>query len=275
MAMNKRLLATDEQDAYFLKEMSGRVLWLTLNTPRKGNALSLGALKALKEALQDAYADKAVKVIVIANEGKIFCAGHDLQEMFDGDGPEEKRRAQREILESCTEMMMAIVHGDKPVIASVRGIAAAGGAQVVATCDLALATDTARFCTPGVNLGGFCTTPLIGVGRNMHRKHAMELALTGDMFDADEAARFGLINYAVPEDELQAKTEALAQKIATKSSEAIQQGKKAFYQQIDMPIEEAYRFGLEKMIEANVTEDARRGVKAFFEKQKPVWQDEE
>ncbi len=263
------------ESPYFFKEMSGRVLWLTFSQPQKGNALSLGAIAALKQALGEAYADKRVKVIILANEGKIFCAGHDLKEMSAGDGVKENRAAQREIFDRCTEMMMAILHGDKPVIACIQGVATAGGAQLVATCDLAVAAKTARFCTPGVSLGGFCTTPLIGVGRNMHRKHAMEMALTGDMFDAEDAVRFGLINRAVPDNQLREQTEALAQKIAAKSSEAIRLGKKAFYQQMDMPIEQAYLFGIDKMIEVNTGEDARRGIKAFFTKQKPVWQDEE
>jgi len=264
-----------EESPYFLKEMSGRVLWLTLNQPRKGNALSIGAIDALTEALEKAYADRTVKVIVLANEGKIFCAGHDLKEMSAGGGVEENRAMQRDIFDRCTKMMMTILHGDKPVIACVQGIATAGGAQLVATCDLAVAAKSATFCTPGVNLGGFCTTPLIAVGRTMHRKHAMEMALTGDLFGADDAVRFGLINQAVPDNELRERTEEMAQKIAEKSSEAIRLGKKAFYQQMDMPVEQAYAFGIGKMIEVNTTEDARRGIKAFFDKQKPVWRDEE
>ncbi len=255
--------------------MSGRVLWLTMNRPDKGNVLSLAAIAELKQALLDAYANKTAKVIILASEGKIFCAGHDLKEMTSGSTSEEVSDIQRQIFEKCSDMMLTIQHGDKPVIACIEGIATAGGCQLVAACDLALAADSATFCTPGVNLGGFCTTPLINIGRNMHRKHAMEMALTGDMFGAEDAARFGLINRAVPEADLHLQTEALAQKIAQKSSEGIRQGKKAFYQQIDMPLEQAYSFGIDKMIDANSTQDARHGIKASFNKEKPRWQDEE
>lgn len=266
---------TGSNEIYLKKEMSGRVLWLTMSRAQKGNALSLASIDHLNEALKTAYDDRRVKVIVLAAEGKIFCAGHDIYEMSSGKGVEQTRADQREILIRCRDMMITIMHGDKPVIACVQGVATAGGAQLVASCDLAIASDTATFCTPGVNLGAFCTTPLIGVGRNMHRKHAMEMALTGDMFSADDAARFGLVNRVVSPGKLHEETEALAQRIATRSSEGIRHGKKAFYRQIDMPLEEAYVFGIEYMIAACSTEDARRGFHAIQTKTTPVWQDEE
>ena len=257
------------------QEMSGRVLWITMCRPDKGNALSIEAMKALSAAIDDAYDDGRVKVIVLAAEGKIYCAGHDVYEMVSDKATEQIRTDQLKILESCKSLMLKIMHGDKPVIACVQGIATAGGAQLVSACDLAIAADTATFCTPGVSMGAFCTTPLVGVGRNMHRKHAMEMALTGETFSADDAARFGLINRTVPIERLREATEALAQKIATHSSEGIRQGKKAFYDQIEMPIEQAYLLAIHKMIDACSTEDARRGFTAFKTKSQPVWQDQE
>lgn len=264
-----------EDGRYFRRHLDDRVLWLTLNEPGRGNALSIGRIDALAAALEQAFADPVVKVIVIAHDGKIFCAGHDLREMAVGNDLDEKRAAQRDILERCTALMQLVRMGDKPVVAAVTGIATAAGAQLIATCDLAIAGDGAQFCTPGVNLGGFCTTPLVAIGRNMHRKHAMEMALTGDMFPAEDAARFGLVNKVVPDDAVLAKTQALAAKIATKSGQSFQMGKAAFYRQMDMPTDQAYQYGIDKMVDANVTEDARRGMSAFFRKEKPVWQDQE
>ena len=263
-----------ESDApYVLQEMSGQVLWLTLNRPETRNPLSLAMIAALKTALDEANEAPDVSVIVLAARGPVFSAGHDLHEMAMDSPSEVRGTNQREILTRCAEMMMTIMHGARPVIACVEGTATAGGCQLVSTCDLAVASDTAKFCTPGVNIGGFCTTPLVGIGRKIQRKHAMELALTGDMFSADDAFRFGLVNKVVSPEKIRSETEALAQKIAAKSSTAIKLGKKAFYQQIDMPIEEAYAFALEKMIEVSGTADAAEGTRAFFEKRTPRWTD--
>ncbi len=265
--------STDPDQPYLLKEMSGHVLWLTLNRADKRNPLSLAMIAALQSALDAANEDPDVRVIILAALGPVFSAGHDLGEMAAGKTPEKHEAAQREILSRCTKMMMTINHGPKPVIACVEGTATAGGCQLVATCDLAVAADTARFCTPGVNIGGFCTTPLVSIARKIQKKHAMELALTGDMFSAGDAFRFGLVNRVVSARQLRAETEALAQKIASKSSTGIKLGKKAFYQQIDMPIEEAYAFAIDKMIEVGTTPDAAEGTKAFFEKREPKWTD--
>jgi len=252
----------ENQEPYLEIKQSGRVQWLFLNRPKTRNTLSLAMICALKNALEEAYNDRTVGVVVIAAYGPVFSAGHDLHEM---------QSRQREVLTHCAEMMMSIVHGAKPVIACVAGIATAGGCQLVSSCDLAMASEAAQFCTPGVNNGGFCTTPLVGIGRKIQRKHAMELALTGDMFSAQDAWRFGLVNRVAAPDLLLSETEKLAQKIASKSNVAIELGKKAFYQQVDMSIEEAYVFATEKMIEAHSTEDSAEGIQAFFEKRKPQW----
>ncbi len=258
------IITANNQQPYLLTEDSGAVRWLTLNREKSRNTLSLAMLAAIKAALDEAYQNPQIRVIVLAALGPVFSAGHDLKEM---------QTSEREVLTRCAEMMMDIVGGDKPVIACVAGIATAGGCQLVSSCDLAVASEDAKFCTPGVNIGGFCTTPLVGIGRKIHRKHAMELALTGDMFSSADAWRFGLINRVVPAEDLRKETENLAQKIASKSSIAIQHGKKAFYQQIDMPIEQAYAYATERMIEGNATADSAEGVAAFFEKRQPIWKD--
>ena len=260
----------DETPA-FRQEMSGHVLWLTLARPDRGNALSRATMQALTRVLKTAEADPAVRVIVIAAEGRIYSAGHDIFEMEPGGGETAARAAQREVLEVCRDLMLTIMRLDKPVIASVQGIATAGGAQLVSACDLAVAGESARFCTPGVNFGGFCTTPLIGIGRNIHRKHAMEMALTGDMFSAADAWRFGLVNRVVPDAALHEETEALAQNIARRGPEGIRHGKAAFYAQAEMPVDEAYILAIDKMIDACACDDAREGLAALQRKEKPRW----
>lgn len=255
----------------FSSSMSGAVLWLTLNRPDQANALSRETMGALTKALKDAEADRDVRVIVIASEGRIFSAGHNIFEMEPGEGEETARASQRDVLETCRHMMLTIMHLDKPVIAAVQGVATAGGAQLVSAADLAIAAESARFCTPGVNFGGFCTTPLIGIGRNVHRKHAMEMALTGDMYSADDALRFGLVNRVVADDALHAETEALAQKIAKRGPEGIRHGKAVFYQQMEMGLDDAYLLAIDKMIDACASDDAREGLRALQRKEKPIW----
>lgn len=252
-------------------DTSDAVRWLTLCRPDRGNALSRATMAALTEALRAAEADPKVRVVVIAAEGRIFSAGHDIFEMEPGGGEAAARAAQREVLETCRDLMLTIMRLDKAVIASVQGIATAGGAQLVSACDLAVAGESARFCTPGVNFGGFCTTPLIGIGRNIHRKHAMEMALTGDMFNAEDALRFGLVNRVVPDDQLNATTEALALNIARRGPEGIRHGKAAFYAQAEMPIDDAYLLAIDKMIDACASGDARDGLAALQRREKPRW----
>jgi enoyl-CoA hydratase/carnithine racemase len=189
---------TDEAAPYVLAEQAGHVLWLTLNRPAQRNPLSSGMIRALAEAVRAAGEDPAVRVIVIASTGPVFSAGHDLREMGprNGETREERAARVRGILDDCASMMLTIVHSPRAVIACVEGVATAAGCQLVSACDLALASEEAKFCTPGVNIGTFCTTPLVGIGRNVHRKHAMEMALTGDLMSAADAVRFGLVNQA-------------------------------------------------------------------------------
>lgn len=264
-----------QQTPHVLEKMDDSVLWLTLNRPAQRNPLSSDMIAALHRAIVAAGEDPQVRAVVLTATGPVFSAGHDLREMARRDDEDAQGHSARlrRILENCAAMMLDIVHSPKAIIAGVQGTATAAGCQLVSACDLAIASDTARFCTPGVNIGTFCTTPLVGIGRNLHRKHAMELALTGDMFSADDAVRFGLVNRAVPEQSLQAEVGELARKIASKSAQGIRAGKAAFYRQIDMPIEAAFDHANEAMVCGLVSEDAGEGTRAFLEKRKPVWGD--
>jgi len=254
--------ADEKTSPLVLKEQSGKVLWLIMNRSKSRNTLSLAMLAALLSALEQAQNDDSVTVLVLTARGPVFSAGHDLAEMSADSA---------RVLKHCAELMTALVYSSKPVIASVVGTATAGGCQLVASCDLALASEQAHFCLPGVNIGGFCSTPLVAVGRKIQRKHAMEMALTGDMYRAQDALRFGLINRVLAADELHLETEVLAQKIAGKSNLGIGLGKEAFYRQMDMPLEQAYAFATENMVTVMGNEDAVEGSRAFFEKREPRW----
>ena len=257
-------------------ETIDRVYWLTLNRPEQRNPLSLEMIRALTGALKEAYADNAIRVVVITAEGPVFSAGHDLKEMMQGETESANDYRDRIdlILDQCAALMTGIVTAPKPVIASVQGTATAAGCQLVSTCDLAIAASDARFCTPGVNIGTFCTTPLVGIGRNLSRKHAMEMALTGEMFSAKDARKFGLINRHVAPEGLRSETQALAEKIASRSPQSIRDGKAAFYAQIEMPLEQAFAQANRVMREALIdTEDGVEGRRAFIEKRSPRWSD--
>ncbi|GHF10813.1 enoyl-CoA hydratase [Kordiimonas sediminis] len=258
---------------FVLYEMSGHVVWLTMNRPQERNPLSSKMIRALTEAVDRATHDPDVRVIVLTGAGPVFSAGHDLKEMSgktEGCEPDPEKRIST-ILADCAHMMLSLVRSPKPVIACVQGTASAAGCQLVSMCDLAIAQSEAKFCAPGVNIGTFCTTPLVGIGRNMHRKHAMELALTGDMFSAEDAFRFGLINRAVDATALREEVESLAQKIAAKSAVGISSGKRAFYHQIEETMEQAYKIASLDMLQAMMSEECDEGVAAFFEKRAPHW----
>ena len=260
---------------YVLEELVGSVLWLTLNRPAQRNPLSSGMIAGLHQAIKAANDTPRVRVVVLASSGPVFSAGHDLREMAQrSDETAEQHAARlRRILDDCARMMLGLVHSPKAVIGCIQGTATAAGCQLVSACDLAIASDGAQFCTPGVNIGTFCTTPLVGIGRNLHRKHAMELALTGDLFGADDAVRFGLVNRAVPAQSLRDEVTDLAEKIASKSAQAIRAGKETFYRQIDMPIEAAFDYASEAMLQGLISGDASEGTRAFLEKRAPVWGD--
>jgi len=263
-------MATD----LLMTERDGAVQWITLSQGNKRNPMSSQLIHTLTAALDESYRDDTIRVIVLAAEGPVFSAGHDLKELHprEGEGSDELRARVQGILESCSTLMQGIVQAPKPVIACVQGTATAAGCQLVSACDLAIAASDAKFCTPGVNVGAFCTTPLVGIGRNLSRKHAMEMALTGDMFSAEEAIKFGLINRHVPGEALRAETSALAQKIASRSAESIRGGKAAFYRQVEMPLNEAFAYANQVMLDGVTgAADAAEGRQAFIEKREPVW----
>jgi enoyl-CoA hydratase/carnithine racemase len=250
-----------------LREDAGGVATLTLNRPDQYNALSAALLAALQSAVRDLANDPSVRVVVIAGAGKAFCAGHDLKEIHEHADP----GFAHDVFERCGQLMMALTRLPQPVIARVHGPAYAAGCQLVAQCDLAVAVTEARLATSGVNYGIFCSTPGVPLSRAVPRKLAMEMLLTGDPIDASTAAARGLVNRVVPAKELDAEVQRLAQSIITKSPAVVAAGKKMFYQQVDKPMEQAYRDATAAMVDCVRSEDGREGIAAFVEKRKPRW----
>lgn len=243
---------------------------LTLNDPGRRNSLSMGMMEALSGRLTEVADDPETRVVVIAAEGKVFCAGHDLKEMRDQFDSHEY---QIRLFKLCSDVMQQVVNLPKPVIARVAGVATAAGCQLVASCDLAVATDTARFATPGVNIGLFCSTPMVALSRNVSRKQAMEMLLTGEMISARKAEHIGLVNRVVEEQSLDETVYSLAATIAEKSGHTLKIGKEAFYRQIDMPLAGAYEFTAEVMTANLQANDAQEGICAFLDKRQPEWKD--
>ncbi|MGI4954333.1 MAG: enoyl-CoA hydratase [Janthinobacterium lividum] len=251
---------------FLLRHDQDGIARLTLNRPGARNALSVPLMTALEAALAAIQADDAVRVVVLAGAGPAFCAGHDLKEVR-GAGP----AAVAALFTQCSRLMQAITALRVPVIAQVHGVATAAGCQLVATCDLAIAADTARFATPGVNIGLFCSTPMVALSRAVGRKAAMEMLLLGEMIDAATAARTGLINRAVPEAALDAAVQAMAATIAGKSRAVLAIGKPAFYAQAELPLAEAYDLASAVMARNMAEPDAAEGIDAFLQKRHPVW----
>ncbi|HLY05407.1 MAG TPA: enoyl-CoA hydratase [Rhizomicrobium sp.] len=250
----------------------GAVARLVLNRPAARNALSQSLMAALQEALDALAADNAVRAIVLAANGPAFSAGHDLKEMTAHRcGPDAGHEAFAQIFAQCSRLMQSIVRHPKPVIAEVQGIATAAGCQLVASCDLALASAAARFATPGVNIGLFCSTPMVALSRNVARKHAMEMLLTGDMISAEDAQRIGLVNHVVAPDQLESETMKLARRIAAKPGRTVKIGKEAFYRQLEMPLSEAYDYASAIMTKNILQAEAAEGIGAFLEKRTPKW----
>ncbi len=255
------------EDAIVLRQDEAGVAMLTLNRPKQYNALSQAMLEALQAALDAVAADNTVRVVVIAGAGPAFCAGHDLKEMRAHADP----AFHQGLFAQCGRVMLTINRLPQPVIARVHGIATAAGCQLVAACDLAVAAENARFATSGINVGLFCATPGVALSRNLGRKQALELLLTGDFIDAPTALRQGLINRVAPLDQLDATVWRLADSIRHKSPLAITMGKELFYQQLEMGMEEAYARASEVMACNMNSEDAREGIDAFIAKRKPEW----
>ncbi len=242
---------------------------LTLNRPRQYNALCAALMGEMQAALDAIAADSAVRAVIIEGAGRGFCAGHDLKELRGRSGD---RAFYQGIFQQCSRLMTSIVSLPQPVIAKVHGIATAAGCQLVATCDLAVADAASHFGTPGVNIGLFCSTPMVALSRAVPRKQAMEMLLTGEMVGAEEALRLGLINRAVPAEALEEETLALARKVAGKSPLTLKIGKEAFYRQIEYGLVEAYAYASQVMTTNMLARDAEEGIDAFIEKRDPEWQ---
>ena len=250
------------------------ILRLTLNDSRRRNALSEAMLTRLAAAFADAADKAAVRVVVLAANGPAFCAGHDLKELTAGRAASDGGRAYfTKIMTMCSGVMQAIITCPKPVIAEVTGVATAAGCQLVASCDLAIAASTASFSTPGVHIGLFCSTPMVALSRNVSNKHAMDMLLTGDMTSAARAAELGLVNRPVVPEAVTAATMEMALKIASKSSMTLATGKRAFYEQREMPLAAAYDHASAVMVDNMMARDAAEGIGAFIAKRAPKWQD--
>ena len=246
------------------------IAYITINRPDVYNALSIACMEALTQAFNDYSNDPSVRVMVLAGAGKGFCAGHDLAEMRSNTA----REFQQLTFTTCNTLMLSIVQSPKPVIAKVHGVATAAGCQLVASCDLAIAEKNSRFATPGVNLGLFCSTPMVALSRNVSRKHAMEMLLLGDFVSAQRAYEMGFVNDLVTADKLDKAVDAVAEKIARKSSLTLKMGKQAFYQQCDKSLVDAYDHCGKVMVENMMAKDAQEGIDAFIEKRAPRWRDE-
>ena len=256
------------EEALVLRHDDEGVTTLTMNRPQARNALSQGMLRALLDAFIEVSTDEAVRVVILAGAGPGFCAGHDLKEI---KAQNYSRNYTEQLFADCAELMQTIIRLPKPVIAQVHGIATAAGAQLVASCDLAISSQEARYATPGVNIGLFCSTPMVALSRNLSNKHAMQMLLTGDLIDAQNAYRMGLVNEVVDAEELGTKTMELAQKIASKSPLTVAIGKEAYYRQAELPLSEAYDYTKEVMVRNLEARDAQEGISAFIEKRHPVW----
>jgi enoyl-CoA hydratase/carnithine racemase len=257
-----------------LREDRGSIAVLTLNRPQARNSLSEALLEALSDALSAIAHDRTVRAVVIAANGPAFSAGHDLKELNAHRSDEDRGRAYfKHIMSLCSRVMQQVVTLPQPVIAAVHATATAAGCQLVASCDLAIASHAAKFATPGVNIGLFCSTPMVALSRNVSRKHAMQMLLTGDLISAEEAARIGLVNEVVPAGEERAAALKLAAKIAGKSTLTVKIGKEAFYRQAEMSLADAYDHASQVMVENMLARDAEEGISAFIEKRDAKWQD--
>jgi enoyl-CoA hydratase/carnithine racemase len=251
-----------------LREDQDGITTLTLNRPKQYNALSEAMLAALQAELDKIAQNESVRVVVLAAAGKAFCAGHDLKEMRS----KPDQAYYNDLFKQCSRMMLSINRLPQPVIAKIQGLATAAGCQLVATCDLAVAVESARFATSGINVGLFCSTPAVAVSRNLPRKQALEMLLTGDFIDAQTALQWGLVNRVVPAEELDTAVEALARTIASKSAVAVKTGKQMFYRQLGLGLAEAYDYAAEVMACDMMSEDATEGIDAFIQKRPANWQ---
>ena len=253
-------------------ELKKNILQITLNNPKHQNTLSEAMIKQLDDKLQQGSKDNSVKVIILSSAGPVFCAGHNLKDLNSKRSESDKGKSYYEkIFKDCSTLMMNITNNSKPIIAAIDGIATAAGCQLIASCDLAYSSDKARFATPGVNIGLFCSTPMVPLSRNVSKKAAMEMLLTGDLIDAYKAQQIGLVNGVFTSDGLMQQVSEVAQKISSKSMKTLKIGKKAFYKQREMSLKDAYDFTSAVMTENMLNSESEEGIRAFLEKRKPVW----
>ncbi len=263
-----------DDSGVLLAETSAGITTLTLNRPQVRNCLSEAMLDSVTEAIGHCAKAPECRVVILAANGPAFSSGHDMKQMTARRTDADRGRVYFEdIMARCSTMMQSIVRCPKPVIAQVQGVAAAAGCQLVASCDLAVASEAATFCTPGVHIGLFCSTPMVALSRNVSRKHAMEMLLVGDMVSAADALRMGLVNAVAVPEKLGEVTREMAATIASKSSHTLAVGKEAFYRQLEMPLGEAYDYASQVMVENMLARDAKEGIDAFIEKRSPDWQD--
>ena len=261
------------QNILKVEKVTVSIVRITMDDEKTGNSLSDQMINLLSTTIEEVSVDKLIKVIVIAATGKIFCSGHNLKEITAArENNDQGESYFRDLFESCSTLMQSIVNCPKPVIAEIDGIATAAGCQLVASCDLAVASDSSSFATPGVNLGLFCSTPMVALSRNVKKKDAMKMLLTGDMIDSAEAKRISLINDHVPSENLSTEVMELANKIASKSMQTVKIGKSAFYKQAELSLSEAYKYTSEIMAENTMNKDAKEGISSFLEKRKPNWE---
>ena len=255
-----------------IEDFKDSILKITLNNPSQQNTLSLQFINDLKKIIENADNSDEVKVIILSSSGKVFSAGHNLKEIKSHrQDKDQGLQFFTTLINSCSDLMLKIINNSKPVIAEVNGIATAAGCQLVASCDLAYASDSSKFATPGVNIGLFCSTPMVALSRVVNNKHSMEMLLTGDFIDADKAKSIGLINNYFTEDEIVNETRGIAVKISNKSPQTLKIGKKAFYNQAEMRISDAYKYASEIMIKNMMNQDSEEGIAAFLEKREPNW----
>ena len=266
----------EENINILIKEKSDKgVLRLIMNNTDQKNPLSESMMSMLMEEIKGASSDQSIRVIVLAATGNVFSSGHDLKEITAARESEDNGEVYfKNLFDYCSSLMQLIVNAPQPVIAEVDGVATAAGCQLVASCDLAIASHESKFATPGVNLGLFCSTPMVALSRNVNKKNAMEMLLTGDFISAEKAKEIGLINNAVSKDELTSEVVRLAEKIASKSTMTVATGKKAFYVQAEMDLSKAYQYTSKTMTENLLKHDAKEGIDAFIEKRSPDWKDQ-
>ena len=255
-----------------IEDLKDSILKITLNNPSQQNTLSLDFINDLKKIIDKADKNDEVKVIILSSSGKVFSAGHNLKEIKSHrEDKDQGLQFFTTLINSCSDLMIKIINNSKPIIAEVSGIATAAGCQLVASCDLAYASENSKFATPGVNIGLFCSTPMVALSRVVKSKHSMEMLLTGDFIDANKAKNIGLINNYFSEDSLVDEIRQMANKIANKSSQTVKIGKKAFYNQAQMKTDDAYKYASEIMIENMMNQDSEEGISAFLEKREPNW----